>query len=1037
MNVKTMTLKVCLLLCIAAPAVAVEKSIDISDIAGGVCAVLGRTDADLALSIAKRKSFVVHALYADRKTARAASARFRAAGLHGRASADVSVGRHLPYGPNIVNVLVADNYAALKARGLSLKDIRRAVAPLGTVFLGGSRGLIGELKSAGFERVRKDGKWIRAVKPWPAEIDQWTHYCHGPDSNPVARDKLVGPPKHYQWTTGPLWMRAHDSDSSVNSLVSASGRIFYMVDEGPISLPGQHSLPDKWFVVARDAFNGVLLWKKPVEKWGWRQWKDTWFKCRPGVFPISLNRRLVAVGDDVYVTLGYRAPVSRLDAKTGEVRQVYAGTERTNEIIRTKDRLILSMNRDAGVKIVCLDASTGKVIWQSEPKYKGTTKDYIKFKAMRGNVKPTKLDPGVNLSVDGEVVCLLDGRDVVCLDIRNGAEKWRTEVADEEGNAPMGSLIAHKDAVICATAKTLYSLSRKTGKKLWTKTKRRLGHLWYEWKDVFVIGGLVWTYGPENKRQTGKFRSFWPVAMKGYDIRTGKVARTVPLGHIFTAHHHHRCYRNKATDRYILASRRGTEFVSLTGEKHTVHNWLRSVCHMGMMPANGLQYTAPHPCRCYINENLPGFNAIASTAASNPQPPKPKAPLEKGPAFGQIASGKSTPAGAADWPTYRRDAIRSGSAACKLPDKLKALWSVKAGDKLSAPIIAAGKLFVAAVDDYHVLALDEKDGSKVWETAAGGRIDSPPTYYKGSVLFGCADGYVYCLQADSGKLRWRFRAAPESRLIGAFSRLESAWPVNGSVLVHKGVAYFAAGRSSYLDGGIYVYALNPTTGAQLHRTKLSGPETDFSNTKAHFTYGKGPGTKSDIMQADENGIYLRDKAFDLALKPLAPARIENRVRPLGGFLDDTYFRRAMWYYGTMANYGQLIAHNAEKMYIVRMFHNRKLLDPKNFFTPGKDGYRIIATSEGWQKDIPVRVRAMVAAGPQLVLAGPPDVVGDKDPLGAFEGRKGAVIRTLATEDGKQLAEYKLDSPPVFNGMAAAGGRLYVVTVDGKVQCFGR
>ena len=1037
MIAKTMALKTCLLFCIAAPAAAAEKPIDTSDIAGGVCAVIERADTDLALSVAKRKGFVVHALYADAKTARAAAAKFRAAGLHGRVSTGVFAGPRLPYGPNIVNVLAVDNYAALKAAGLSLREIRRVVCPLGAVFLGGGDKLIGELKSAGFQRVRKDGKWIRAVKPWPAEIDQWTHYCHGPDSNPVARDKLVGPPKHYQWTAGPLWSRAHDSDSSVNSLVSAGGRIFYMVDEAPISLPGQHSLPDKWFVVARDAFNGVLLWKKPVEKWGWRQWKDTWFKCRPGVFPVNINRRLVAVGDDVYVTLGYRAPVSRLDAKTGEVLKVYAGTERTNEIIRVKDRLILSMNRPAGVKIVCLDASTGKVIWQTGPKFKGTTKDYIKFKAMRGSVKPAKLDPGVNLSVDGEIICLLDGRDVVCLDFRGGAEKWRTEVADEKGNAWMGSLIAHKDAVICATARTLYSLSRKTGGKLWTKSKRPLGHLWYEWKDVFVIGGLVWTYGPEIERRAGKFRSFWPVAMKGYDPTTGKVARTVPLGHIFTAHHHHRCYRNKATDRYILTSRRGTEFVDLTGGKHTVHNWLRGICHMGMMPANGLQYTPPHPCRCYINENLPGFNAIASAAALTAQPPRSKAPLEKGPAYAQVASRKPTAAGAADWPTYRRDPIRSGSAACELPDKLKGLWSVQAGGKLSAPVIAAGKLFVSAVDEYHVLALDEKDGSKVWEAAAGGRVDSPPTYYKGSVLFGCADGYVYCLRADDGELCWRFRAAPEARLIGAFSRLESAWPVNGSVLVYKGVAYFAAGRSSYLDGGIYVHAVDPATGALLHRAKLAGPETDFSDTKAHFTYGKGPGTKSDIMQADENGVYLRDKAFDLALKPLGTGAIENRVRPLGGFLDDTYFRRAMWYYGKMIDYGQLIVHDADRTYIVRMFHNRKLLDPKNFFTPGRDGYRIIAGSQGWRKDIPVRVRAMVAARGQLVVAGPPDVVGDKDPLGAFEGRKGAVVRTMATEDGKQIAEYKLDSPPVFNGMAAAGGRLYLVTVDGKVRCFGK
>ena len=43
---------------------------------------------------------------------------------------------------------------------------------------------------------------------------------------------------------------------------------------------------------------------------------------------------------------------------------------------------------------------------------------------------------------------------------------------------------------------------------------------------------------------------------------------------------------------------------------------------------------------------------------------------------------------------------------------------------------------------------------------APGRVDSPPTLHQGRAIFGCRDGYVYCLTADDGKLVWRFRAAP-------------------------------------------------------------------------------------------------------------------------------------------------------------------------------------------------------------------------------------------------------------------------------------
>jgi len=52
----------------------------------------------------------------------------------------------------------------------------------------------------------------------------------------------------------------------------------------------------------------------------------------------------------------------------------------------------------------------------------------------------------------------------------------------------------------------------------------------------------------------------------------------------------------------------------------------------------------------------------------------------------------------------------------------------------------------------------------------------------------------------------------------------------------------------------------------------------------------------------------------------------------------------------------------------------------------------------------------------------------------MEGRKGAVLWAISTADGKKLAARKLDAMPIFDGLAAAGGRLYLVTADGKVTC---
>ncbi len=103
------------------------------------------------------------------------------------------------------------------------------------------------------------------------------------------------------------------------------------MDEGPLA---SVKAPSVWMLVARDAFNGVLLWKKKIAPW-----ENQLRPFRSG--PAELPRRLVAVGEKVYVTLGYGKPVTALDAATGEVLRTYEETENTHEIIVHGDNLYL------------------------------------------------------------------------------------------------------------------------------------------------------------------------------------------------------------------------------------------------------------------------------------------------------------------------------------------------------------------------------------------------------------------------------------------------------------------------------------------------------------------------------------------------------------------------------------------------------------------------------------------------------------------------------------------------------------------------
>ncbi|MBS3770277.1 MAG: hypothetical protein KGY69_08480, partial [Bacteroidales bacterium] len=60
----------------------------------------------------------------------------------------------------------------------------------------------------------------------------------------------------------------------------------------------------------------------------------------------------------------------------------------------------------------------------------------------------------------------------------------------------------------------------------------------------------------------------------------------------------------------------------------------------------------------------------------------------------------------------------------------------------------------------------------------------------------------------------------------------------------------------------------------------------------------------------------------------------------------------------------------------------------------------------------------------------------EDPLATFRGRNGGYLQVLSSS-GEKLATYKLDAPPEFDGLIAAENRLFMSTVDGTIQCFGK
>jgi outer membrane protein assembly factor BamB len=877
---------------------------------GGVIVHLGCGDGRMTAALRASEAYLVHGLATDAADVARARAHVREQAVYGPVSVDRLRGNRLPYVDNFVNLVVVDDPS-----GVPMDEILRVLAPGGAACL------------------KKGDGWTKTTKPRPDAIDDWPQYLHGPGNNAVSDDTVVGPPRRMQWCGSPRYGRHHDRMSSVSAVVSAGGRVFSISDEAP-----RFSIlaPPEWQLIARDAYNGTVLWKRDIEKWFNHLWP-----LKSG--PANLPRRLVASGDVVYATLAIDAPLTAIDAATGETVRTYEGTAATEEVLLDGGTLFLMVNPKPGPqwptsyenvggaynqdwwrmtprRLLAVDAATGKTKWEHE----------------------TPILP-VTLAAGGEGVFFHDGESVVCLDRASGRERWRSEPVARSTilRAFFAPILVVRDGIVLFAGgekaghqtgswyrddDTMTALDARTGKVLWTAPHPPSGYRSAE--DLFVLGDTIWAGETTSGRAEGQFT--------GRDLRTGKVVKRFAPD-VDTYWFHHRCYRSKATVNWLMTSRTGIEFIDPDREHWDTNHWVRGACLYGVMPAGGLVYAPQHPCACYLESKLYGFNALAP-AGKGPRVPEDveaDGRLQKGEAFASpIRNPKSDirnvtseisdsrfQMSAADWPTYRHDAARSGSTPAAVPHEVKPTWTTDVGGRLSAPVVAGGTVFVAETDAHTVHALDAATGQRRWHFTAGGRVDSPPTVYGGRVLFGSRDGSVYCLRAADGELAWRFRAAPMDQRCMHFEQLESVWPVHGSVLVREtdsgAEAWCVAGRSMFLDGGMRLVRLDVATGRLLSETVLDtrAPQTD-KRIEDFVSWLNMPTAMPDILSETCERIYMRAQPFrpDGTRLPLeamptsgdadkgAPPATQDPSRAHlfspTGFLDDSYWHRTYWMYGS-------------------------------------------------------------------------------------------------------------------------------------------
>jgi len=106
----------------------------------------------------------------------------------------------------------------------------------------------------------------------------------------------------------------------------------------------------------------------------------------------------------------------------------------------------------------------------------------------------------------------------------------------------------------------------------------------------------------------------------------------------------------------------------------------------------------------------------------------------------------------------------------------------------------------------------------------------------------------------------------------------------------------------------------------------------------------------------------------------------------------------------------------------------------------------------WSVASPILVRGMVATPGRLLIAGPPDLLDEEQAVSklddeptmeavaaqneALSGHRGGLLQVVSTQDGATLQSVDLPTIPVWDGLAAGNGRLFLAGADGTIHCYG-
>ncbi|MEM8669400.1 MAG: PQQ-binding-like beta-propeller repeat protein [Planctomycetota bacterium] len=406
---------------------------------------------------------------------------------------------------------------------------------------------------------------------------------------------------------------------------------------------------------------------------------------------------------------------------------------------------------------------------------------------------------------------------------------------------------------------------------------------------------------------------------------------------------------------------------------------------------------------------------------------------------------------AEDWAMWRSDASRSAATSNSIPDELQLIWKRDFGarkqawddplnldlmtyDRVFEPIVMDGRMFLGFNDSDKLVAMDTASGKLLWKFFAEAPIRVPPVGWQGKVFVCSDDGFLYCVDAKTGGLVWKFRGGPNSQHALGNQRLTSAWPARGGPVIYDQTVYFAASIWPFM--GTFIYAIDAATG-----------EVKWVNDNTGSQYIKQPHSAPSFAGVAPQGAFVATEDWLIVPGGRSVPAVFNR--------HDGSLKYFEFNAGGKGTGGSFVSADDLHFYVHTREKGTRAFDltsgTKTSFTPNepvhRDGLLYSAETEGNKhflraydvSDAKLNARKPIwqveACGSgDLILAGGKLVAAGEGKISVINVSDVASSKPTETDEA-ELA-FSLAANANIARLLVADHKLFAVTTEGEILAFG-